>query len=121
MNLTLNSKERNLNIHLDPKEWNDLIKKKDTHIIDTLFPNKPLSDFKTLFGTNPAVEMTREAIGNIFGISSMMEEYENATTDEEKLAIRKKIEKTDTEAIGRLETTSCRNGTYAPRWDGKGD
>jgi hypothetical protein len=66
----------------------------DTHIIDTLFPNKPLSDFKTLFGTNPAVEMTREAIGNIFGISSMMEEYENATTDEEKLAIRKKIEKT---------------------------
>jgi hypothetical protein len=66
----------------------------DTHIIDTLFPNKPLSDFKTLFGTNPAVEMTREAIGNIFGVSSMMEEYENTATDEEKLAIRKKIEKT---------------------------
>jgi len=28
MNLTLNSKERNLETHLDPKEWNDLIKKK---------------------------------------------------------------------------------------------
>ena len=28
MNLTLNSKERNLDTHLDPKEWNDLIKKK---------------------------------------------------------------------------------------------
>ena len=35
MNLTLNSKDRNLDTHLDPKEWNDLIKKKDTHIIDT--------------------------------------------------------------------------------------
>src|SRR6056300_995430 len=38
MNLTLNSKERNLETHLDPKEWNDLIKKKDTHIIDTRKP-----------------------------------------------------------------------------------
>ena len=38
MNLTLNSKERNLNTHLDPKEWNELIKKKDTHIIDTRKP-----------------------------------------------------------------------------------
>ena len=28
MNLILNSKERNLDNHLDPKEWNDLIKKK---------------------------------------------------------------------------------------------
>ena len=35
MNLILNSKERNLETHLDPKEWNKLIKKKDTHIIDT--------------------------------------------------------------------------------------
>ena len=38
MNLTLNPKERNLNTHLDPKEWNKLIKKKDTHIIDTRKP-----------------------------------------------------------------------------------
>jgi UPF0176 protein len=38
MNLTLNSKERNLGTHLDPKEWNKLIKKKDTHIIDTRKP-----------------------------------------------------------------------------------
>ena len=28
MNLMLNSKERNLGTHLDPKEWNKLIKKK---------------------------------------------------------------------------------------------
>ena len=34
MNLTLNSKERNLNTHLDPKEWNELIKKKNTHIAE---------------------------------------------------------------------------------------
>jgi len=38
MNLMLNSKERNLETHLDPKEWNKLIKKKDTHIIDTRKP-----------------------------------------------------------------------------------
>ena len=38
MNLTLNSKERNLDTHLNPKEWNELIKRKDTHIIDTRKP-----------------------------------------------------------------------------------
>ena len=38
MNLSLNSKERDLKTHLDPKEWNKLIKKKDTHIIDTRKP-----------------------------------------------------------------------------------
>ncbi|MDC0078827.1 rhodanese-related sulfurtransferase [Candidatus Pelagibacter sp.] len=38
MNLILNSKERNLDTHLDPNEWNQLIKKKDTHIIDTRKP-----------------------------------------------------------------------------------
>ena len=38
MNLTLKPKERNLNTHLDPREWNKLIKKKDTHIIDTRKP-----------------------------------------------------------------------------------
>tara|TARA_B100001093_G_scaffold391836_1_gene378304 strand:+ start:128 stop:1036 length:909 start_codon:yes stop_codon:yes gene_type:complete len=35
MNLMLNSKERNIETHLDPKEWNKLIKSKNTHIIDT--------------------------------------------------------------------------------------
>ena len=38
MNFTLNSKERNIKKHLDPKEWNKLIKNKDTHIIDTRKP-----------------------------------------------------------------------------------
>jgi UPF0176 protein len=38
MNLTLNSKDRNIKTHLDPKEWNKLIKNKDTHIIDTRKP-----------------------------------------------------------------------------------
>ncbi len=35
MNLTINSNERNMDTHLDPKEWNQLIKKKDTYLIDT--------------------------------------------------------------------------------------
>ena len=38
MNLKLNSKERNLKTHLEPKDWNKLIKNKDTHIIDTRKP-----------------------------------------------------------------------------------
>jgi len=38
MNLTLNSKDRNIKTHLGPKEWNKLIKNKDTHIIDTRKP-----------------------------------------------------------------------------------
>ena len=38
MNLTINSKERNMETHLDPNDWNKLIKNKDTHIIDTRKP-----------------------------------------------------------------------------------
>ena len=38
MNLILNSKERDLETHLEPKEWNKLIKNQDTHIIDTRKP-----------------------------------------------------------------------------------
>ncbi len=38
MNLIINPKERNMKSHLDPKEWNKLIKNKETHIIDTRKP-----------------------------------------------------------------------------------
>ena len=38
MNLTINPKERNTETHLEPKEWNKLIKNKDTYIIDTRKP-----------------------------------------------------------------------------------
>ena len=38
MNLTINSKERNMKTHLEPKKWNKLIKDKNTHIIDTRKP-----------------------------------------------------------------------------------
>ena len=38
MNLTIKSKERNIKTHLEPKEWNKLIKNKSTHIIDTRKP-----------------------------------------------------------------------------------
>ena len=38
MNLTINPKERNIKTHLEPKEWNKLIKNKDTYIIDTRKP-----------------------------------------------------------------------------------
>lgn len=64
----------------------------DTHILDTLFPNPPLNDFKTIFGTDPAVEMTRAAVGSIFGVSELMKNYESAESDDEKEAIKKQIE-----------------------------
>jgi UPF0176 protein len=38
MNLIINSNERIVSSHLEPKEWNKLIKKKDTYIIDTRKP-----------------------------------------------------------------------------------
>jgi UPF0176 protein len=38
MKLSINPKERNMNSHLDPKDWNKLIKNKETHIIDTRKP-----------------------------------------------------------------------------------
>jgi UPF0176 protein len=38
MNLIINSKERIVSSHLEPKEWNKLIKKKGTYIIDTRKP-----------------------------------------------------------------------------------
>ena len=38
MNLIINPKERNMKSHLDPKDWNKLIKNKDTYIIDTRKP-----------------------------------------------------------------------------------
>ena len=38
MNLTINPKERNMKSHLDPKDWNELIKNKETYIIDTRKP-----------------------------------------------------------------------------------
>ena len=38
MNLIISPKERNIKFHLDPKDWNKLIKNKETHIIDTRKP-----------------------------------------------------------------------------------
>ena len=38
MNLIINPKDRNMKSHLDPKDWNKLIKNKETHIIDTRKP-----------------------------------------------------------------------------------
>jgi UPF0176 protein len=38
MNLIINSKERISSSHLEPKEWNKLIKKKSTYVIDTRKP-----------------------------------------------------------------------------------
>ena len=59
MNLIINSKERIVSSHLEPKEWNKLIKKKDTYIIDTIKP------FEYEFGTfkksiNPNINNFRD-------------------------------------------------------------
>jgi len=59
MNLILNSKDRNTKSHLDPKEWNELIKDKDTHIIDTRKPfEHKVGTFKK--SVNPNVNNFRD-------------------------------------------------------------
>ena len=59
MNLNLNSKERNIETHLNPYEWNKLIKKKDTHIIDTRKPFEyDVGTFKR--SVNPNVKNFRD-------------------------------------------------------------
>jgi len=59
MNLTIKSKERNLETHLNPNEWNKLIKKKDTYIIDTRKPFEyEVGTFKR--SVNPNVKNFRD-------------------------------------------------------------
>ena len=59
MNLMIKSKERNLETHLNPIEWNRLIKKKDTHIIDTRKPIEyDVGTFKK--SVNPNVKNFRD-------------------------------------------------------------
>ena len=59
MNLMIKSKERNLETHLNPIEWNKLIKKKDTHIIDTRKPFEyDVGTFKR--SVNPNVKNFRD-------------------------------------------------------------
>ena len=59
MNLVLNSRERNSKSHLDPKEWNELIKNKDTHIIDTRKPFEyKVGTFKK--SVNPNIDNFRD-------------------------------------------------------------
>ena len=59
MNLILNSVERNTKSHLDPKEWNELIKDKDTHIIDTRKPFEyKVGTFKK--SVNPNIDNFRD-------------------------------------------------------------
>ena len=59
MNLLLNPRERNMNSHLDPKKWNELIKNKETHIIDTRKPFEyDVGTFKK--STNPNINNFRD-------------------------------------------------------------
>jgi UPF0176 protein len=59
MNLTINSNERNIQTHLEPKDWNKLIKNKDTHIIDTRKPFEyKIGTFKK--SVNPNVNNFRD-------------------------------------------------------------
>ena len=59
MNLIINSKERNKKTHLDTKNWNKLIKNKDTYIIDTRKPFEyKLGTFKR--SVNPNINNFRD-------------------------------------------------------------
>ena len=59
MNLTINSNERVKEAHLDPKDWNELIKKKDTYILDTRKPfEHDVGTFKN--SINPDIKNFRD-------------------------------------------------------------
>ena len=59
MNLIINSKERNTKTHLDPKNWNKLIKNKNTHIIDARKPFEyKIGTFKR--SVNPNIDNFRD-------------------------------------------------------------
>jgi UPF0176 protein len=59
MGFKLNNKNRNLDTHLDPQEWNTLIKKKNTFIIDTRKPfEHQIGTFKK--SVNPNVNNFRD-------------------------------------------------------------
>jgi len=59
MNLMLKSRERNMKTHLNPNQWNKLIKKKNTHIIDTRKPFEyNLGTFKR--SVNPDINYFRD-------------------------------------------------------------
>ena len=86
----------------DSPERKEKMKEKivnDTHIIDTLFPQEPLNDFKTIFGEDPAVEMDRESLVNIFGIKELYDQYNKTTDSDEKSSLRKKIEEEITKKL----------------------
>ncbi len=59
MNLIINSKERSTKNHLDPKNWNKLIKNKNTHIIDARKPFEyKIGTFKR--SVNPNIDNFRD-------------------------------------------------------------
>ena len=59
MNLIVNSKERSTKNHLDPKNWNKLIKNKNTHIIDARKPFEyKIGTFKR--SVNPNIDNFRD-------------------------------------------------------------
>lgn len=65
---------------------------KDLHLGDTLFGKPPqLDNFTTIFGENPPVQMTPEAITNIFGVNEEYEQWKNEKDPKKKKELEKQI------------------------------
>jgi len=65
----------------------------ETHISDILFADNPnLDEFKTVFGTEPAISMKPDKLTELFGIQKLHEQYKNEKDPKKKEALKKKME-----------------------------
>ena len=65
---------------------------KDLHLGDTLFGKPPqLDNFTTIFGEKPPVQMTPEAITNIFGVSKEYEQWNKEKDPKKREELQKQM------------------------------
>ena len=82
----------------------------ETHISDILFGENPnLDELKVVYGTDPAIEMKKEKLVQLFGIDKEYAKFEKETDPKKKAAIKKKIE----DAINDKISVSTKGGVMS--------
>ncbi len=61
------------NVNLEGRFKRTLLKQ--THIIDTLFPRDPLTDFKTIYGGKDVIDLKSHKLAELFGVDDEYKEY----------------------------------------------
>jgi hypothetical protein len=82
----------------------------ETHISDILFGENPnLDELKVVYGTDPAIEMKKEKLVQLFGIDKEYAKFEKETDPKKKAALKKKIE----DAINDKISVSTKGGVMS--------